>query len=81
MLVDAHSSAGYCDPSKSIGVIEMFRERVSTYHGYEVVTGEPQYGSQFRYAWRVDDESQLHFCPTIVECMNEIDEHYEERSK
>jgi hypothetical protein len=53
----------------------MFNKIVSTYRGYEIVTGCPENGKQFRYAWRVDDESQLHFCSTIRECMNEIDDH------
>lgn len=43
------------------------------YRGYEIVTGSPEYGKQFAYAWRVSDESSFQFCASVEECKAEID--------
>lgn len=44
------------------------------YRGYEIVSGSPEYGKQFAYAWRLTDESSFQFNETIEACKSEIDD-------
>lgn len=48
---------------------------LENYRGYEIVTGSPEYGKQFAFAWRVDDESSMQFVASADEAKAEIDEY------
>lgn len=47
---------------------------LEVYRGYEIVTGSPEYGKQFAYAWRINDESSFQFTASVDEAKAEIDE-------